>query len=88
MRTITIKVKYDVGDKVWIMKDNYPTRTKIYRVSISGGSEDRDNGATSNFGQVRYTLETDHYKEYLEDSLCDTFEQLRDEVFCKEFKDQ
>lgn len=87
MRTITINIKYNVGDKVWIMKNDYPIRTEIYRVSIEGGCEDK-NGATSNLGLVRYTLETDHYKEYVEEQLCDTFEQLRDKVFCKDLKDQ
>ena len=87
MRTITINIKYNVGDKVWIMKENYPIRTEIYRVSIMGGSEDKE-GATSNLGLVTYTLEVDHYKEYVECQLCDTFEQLRDKVFCKDFKDQ
>lgn len=69
------------------MKDNYPTRTEIYRVSIQGGSEDKE-GATSNLGLVRYTLETDHYKDYVEEELCDTFEQLRSRVFSKDLKNQ
>lgn len=88
MRTITIKVKYDVGDEVWIMKNNYPLKTKVFRVTINGGSMDAENGQTSNLGLVLYILESDRYKEYVEQELCDTFEQLRSRVFSKDLKNQ
>ena len=80
MRTFTIKVKYNIGDKVWIMLDNYPVCLKIIHISIQGGDEDIS-GATSWFGLVRYYLSNDRYKAYVEESLCDTFEELRDRVF-------
>lgn len=85
MRTITINVKYDVGDKVWIMWENQPTRFEIEKVTISGGYEDKK-GATSNLGLVTYTLPNGSV--YREEQLCDTFEQLRDSVFSKNLKNQ
>ena len=85
MRTITINIKYEVGDKVWIMWDNLPTRFEIERVSIKGCDEDK-NGATSNLGLVTYTLPNGN--RYTEEQLCDTFEQLRNRVFSKDLKDQ
>lgn len=85
MRTITINIKYEVGDKVWIMWENLPTRFEIKRITICGGYEDK-NGATSNLGLVTYTLPNDCV--YTEEQLCDTFEQLRDNVFSKNLKDQ
>lgn len=87
MRTITINIKYEVGDKVWIMSGNYPTRLKIIKVKVLGGTEDKD-GQTSNLGLVLYTLENDPYTDYTEEELCDTFEQLRDRVFSENLKDQ
>ena len=80
MREFTVKVKYNIGDKVWIMLNNYPVCLKIIRINIQGGSEDMS-GATSDFGEVRYYLSNDKYKEYVEEGLCDTFEELRDKVF-------
>ena len=80
MREFIIKVKYNIGDKVWIMLDNYPVCLKIIRINIQGGDEDIS-GATSGFGMVRYYLSNDRYKAYVEESLCDTFEELRDKVF-------
>jgi len=44
MRTITINIKYEVGDKVWIMLGNYPTRLKIIKVKVLGGTEDEKMG--------------------------------------------
>ena len=80
MREFTIKVKYDIGDKVWIMLDNYPVCLKIIRISIQGGDENTV-GATPDFGKVRYYLSNDTYKAYTEEGLCDTFEELRDRIF-------
>lgn len=85
MRTITINIRYDVGDKVWIMLKNYPTRLKIVNIKVLGGTED-ENGQTSNLGLVLYTLENDPYTDYTEEELCDTFEQLRDRVFSEDLK--
>ena len=48
MRTITINIKYEVGDKVWIMLENYPTRQKIIKVKVIGGTED-EKGQTPDF---------------------------------------
>ena len=86
MKVFTIKVKYDIGDKVWIMLDNYPVCLKIIRISIQGGDEDTS-GATSDFGKVRYYLSNDKYKTYTEEELCDTFEELRDRVFSEAMRD-
>lgn len=86
MRTITINVKYKVGDKVWIMIDNYPTCLKIIRITIQGGEEDVS-GVTSDFGKVRYYLSKDKYKPYTEEGLCDTFEELRDRVFSEDMRE-
>lgn len=80
MRTFTIKVKYEVGDKVWIMLDNYPVCLKIVRIDIQGGEETLS-CQTSDYGKVRYYLSHDKYKAYTEEGLCDTFEELRDRVF-------
>ena len=80
MRELTIKVKYNIGDKVWIMRENHPACFKIIRINIQGGNEDED-GATSDFGNVKYYLSNDRYKPYTEKELCDTFEELRDRVF-------
>ena len=87
MRTITINIKYNVGDKVWIMCNNYPTLTKIKSISVIGGIEDA-HGVTSDLGRVFYSLCDGSNKEYTEEQLCDTFEQLRDKVFCEELKEQ
>lgn len=87
MRTITINIKYEVGDKVWIMVKNRPTRLEITKVIILGGSEDK-NGATAGWGNVYYRLSNDDYEDYSEEQLCDTFEQLRNRVFNKDLKDQ
>lgn len=87
MRTITINIKYEVGDKVWIMLENCPTRQKIIKVKVIGGTED-ENGQTSNLGLVLYTLENDPYTDYTVEQLCDTFEQLRDSVFSENLKNQ
>ena len=81
MRTITINIKYSVGDRVWVMVENYPTCLKIAKIDIMGGREDKD-GATGNLGRVTYYLSNDLWKPYSENQLCDTFEELRDEVFC------
>jgi hypothetical protein len=86
MRTFTIKVKYNIGDKVWIMLDNYPVCLKITHINIQGGDEDTS-GATSNFGKVRYSLSNDKYKAYTEEELCDTFEELRDRVFSNNMRE-
>ena len=86
MRTFTIKVKYDIGDKVWIMLDNYPVCLKIIHINIQGGDEDMD-GATSGLGDVRYYLSNDEYKPYTEEGLCDTFEELRDRVFSEAMRE-
>ncbi|UKK52647.1 hypothetical protein [Prevotella sp. E2-28] len=86
MREFTIKVKYNIGDKVWIMLDNYPICLKIIRISIQGGEENED-GATSDFGKVWYFLSNDKYKSYTEEVLCDTFEELRDRVFSEAMRE-
>lgn len=80
MRTITVNIKYDVGDKVWIMCENYPVCLKIVKITIQGGTED-EKGATSDFGKVIYYLSHDRYHGFYEEQLCDTFEELRDKVF-------
>lgn len=80
MRTFTIKVKYNIGDKVWIMLNNYPVCLKITRIIIEGCDECED-GATPGFGATTYFLSNDRYKGYTEGELCDTFEELRDRVF-------
>ncbi len=85
MRTFTINVKYNVGDKVWIMLENYPTCLKIERIKILGGDEDK-NGQTSDFGKVYYYLSHDKYKFFTERELCDTFEELRDRVFSDDMR--
>ena len=72
---------------MWIMLGNYPTRLKIIKVKVLGGTED-ENGQTSNLGLVLYVLENDPYTDYTEEQLCDTFEQLRDRVFSEDLKDQ
>lgn len=87
MRTITIDIKYEVGDKVWIMLENYPTRQKIIKVKVIGGTED-EKGQTPDLGKVLYALEYDPYTDYTEKQLCDTFEQLRDSVFSENLKNQ
>lgn len=86
MREFTVKVKYNIGDKVWIMLDNYPVCLKITHINIQGGDENED-GATSGFGLVRYYLSNDRYKAYVEESLCDTFEELRDRVFSEAMRE-
>lgn len=86
MREFIIKVKYNIGDKVWIMLDNYPVCLKIVEINIQGGVEDED-GASSDFGKVRYYLSNDKYKAYTEEGLCDTFEELRDRVFSDDMRE-
>ena len=86
MRTFTVNVKYNIGDKVWIMLDNYPVCLKIIRINIQGGEEDVS-GATSDLGKVRYYLSNNKYKAYTEEGLCDTFEELRDRVFSKDMRE-
>lgn len=86
MREFTIKVKYNIGDKVWIMLDNYPVCLKIIHINIQGGDENED-GATSGFGMVSYYLSNNRYKAYAEESLCDTFEKLRDRVFSEAMRE-
>ena len=81
MRTFTIDVKYNIGDKVWIMVDSYPTCLKIVKICIDGGFED-EKGQSSDFGRVTYYLSHDRYNGFSESQLCDTFEELRDRVFC------
>lgn len=73
--------------KVWIMLENYPTRQKIIKVKVRGGTED-ENGQTPDLGKVLYVLEYDPYTDYTEEQLCDTFEQLRDRVFSEDLKEQ
>lgn len=80
MRTITINIKYNVGDRVWIMQSNYPVCVKITRVRIYGG-EINEIGESRDFGSVTYFLSQFGYQEFTEDQLCDTFEELRDRVF-------
>lgn len=86
MKTITINIKYNVGDKVWIMLHNYPTCLKVARVSILGGNVSEE-GETSNLGRVTYYLSHDDWKSFSEDELCDSFEELRDKVFCDEMRE-
>lgn len=86
MREFTVKVKYNIGDKVWIMLDNYPVCLKITHINIQGGDEN-ENGETSDFGKVRYYLSNDKYKAYTEEGLCDTFEELRDRVFSDDMRE-
>jgi hypothetical protein len=86
MREFIVHVKYNIGDKVWIMLDNYPICLKIIRINIQGG-EENENGETSDFGKVRYYLSNDKYKAYTEEGLCDTFEQLRDRVFSEAMRE-
>lgn len=78
MKQYVIKVKYDVGDRVWIMEHNYPQCHEIIEVNIFGGKISKD-GETSNFGLTRYKL--DNGLMFTESELCDTFEELRDKVF-------
>jgi len=85
MRTFTIKVKYNVGDKVWIMVDNLPAHLEITSINIQGCRESIS-GVTPGFGQVRYILNNDNLKMYSVEELCDTFEELRDKVFSKDIK--
>jgi hypothetical protein len=77
---VEIDVKYNIGDKVWIMFDNYPVCLEITHIRIQGGDEDTS-GATPYLGKVWYYLSNDKYKAYTEEELCDTFEELRDRVF-------
>lgn len=86
MREFTIKVKYNIGDKVWIMLDNYPVCLKIIRIIIQGGNEDVS-GSSSDFGKVSYYLSNDKYEAYTEEGLCDTFEELRDRVFSEAMRE-
>jgi len=86
MREFTIKVKYNIGDKVWIMLNNYPVCLKIIHINIQGGDEDTS-GATPDFGKVRYYLSNDKYEAYVEEGLCDTFEELRDKVFSEDMRE-
>lgn len=86
MREFTIKVKYNIGDKVWIMLDNYPVCLKITHITIQGGAEGVD-GETKDFGNVRYYLSNDRHKAYTEEWLCDTFEELRDRVFSEAMRE-
>ena len=85
MREIIINIKYDVGDKVWIMLNNYPTCLKIAKIEVMGGHEDK-NGASGNLGRVSYYLSNDLWKSYSEEQLCDTFEELRDKVFSEDMR--
>ena len=86
MRTITINIKYNVGDRVWIMVDRYPTCLKIVRIDIHGGSEGEE-GATNSLGKVTYFLSHSKYEGFSEAQLCDTFDELRDKVFCDEMRE-
>lgn len=83
MKEYHIKVKYDIGDRVWIMENNYPQCHEIKQIRIIGCTIDKD-GETSNFGVSIYKL--DNNLDFRENELCDTFEELRDKVFDKEFK--
>ena len=85
MRTITINIKYSVGDRVWIMLNDYPICLKIAKINIQGGNEDKD-GVTCNLGRVTYYLSNDEWKAYSEEQLCDTFEELRDKVFSDDMR--
>ena len=83
-----IKTKYEVGDKVWIMVENFPQRVAIQKITINGGEIDT-NGKTEDFGKLRYYLEgIDRYQGFCEKQLYDTFDQLRDWVFQEEVRDQ
>ena len=83
-----IKTKYEVGDKVWIMVENFPQRIAIRKISIQGAEIDA-NGGTEGFGKVTYYLEgVDRYQGFREDQLYDTFDQLRDWVFQEELRGQ
>lgn len=85
---VTIKVKYDVGDKVWIMVENFPQRVAIRKIAIQGAEID-ENGGTDTLGKVTYYLEgIDRYQGFHEDQLYDTFDQLRDWVFQESLRDQ
>lgn len=86
MRTFTIKVKYNVGDKVWAMVDNHPAYLQITQIVIFGSREDIS-GATPDFGKVSYFLNNDDFKSYTEEEVCDTFEELRDKVFSEDIKE-
>lgn len=86
MREFTIKVKYNIGDKVWIMYNNYPVCLKIVHINIQGGDEDIS-GTTSDIGKVMYYLSNDKYKSYTEEGLCDSFEELRDKVFSDDMRE-
>lgn len=80
MRTITINIKYEVGDKVWIMKNNNPACFEVARIEVSGGRIEK-NGTNGGFGVVRYYLSNDEWTSFFEEDLCDTFDELRDKVF-------
>lgn len=86
MRTITINIKYSVGDRVWIMLNNYPTCLKITKIAVDGGFESTE-GITPFLGRVTYYLSHDNYYGYCEDQLCDTFEELRDRVFSDDMRE-
>lgn len=84
----TIKIKYNVGDKVWIMNNGYPSRMVIRKIRVQGAEID-EHGANNNFGHVTYYLDgVDNYEGFREDQLCDTFDQLRDYVFPDSLRDQ
>ena len=80
MRTIAINIKYEVGDKVWIMLNNYPACLEVARIEVNGGRIER-NDTNGGFGVVRYYLSNDEWKSFFEEDLCDTFDELRDKVF-------
>lgn len=83
-----IKTKYEVGDKVWIMVENFPQRVAIRKITIQGAEIDA-NGGSENFGKVAYYLEgIDRYQGFCEEQLYDTFDQLRDYVFPDSLRDQ
>lgn len=83
-----IKTKYEVGDKVWIMVENFPQRVAIRKITILGAEIDA-NGGSENFGRVTYYLEgVDRYEGFCEEQLYDTFDQLRDWVFQEELRNQ
>lgn len=86
MRTIEINIKYNVGDRVWIMLNDYPTCLKITKISVYGGTESTE-GATADFGRVEYYLSHDEWNGYSENQLCDTFEELRDRVFSDDMRE-
>lgn len=83
MKEYIIKVKYDVGDRVWIMEHNYPQCHEIKEIHILGCYINKD-GMTDNFGVALYKL--DNNSDFREYELCETFEELRDKVFDEEFK--